>query len=140
MKKSETIDNAAEAARAEPPVKWCVRCGRKIEWRRKWRRNWDQVRYCSLKCRREKLTAMDRKLEKAILQLLRTRRRGASICPSEVARFVRPPDEEASWRELMEPARNAARRLAARGQIAFQQEGRSVDPSTAKGPVRLKLN
>jgi hypothetical protein len=39
----------------------------------------------------------------------------------------------------MEPARNAARRLAAKNRIVFVQKGKPVDPSTAKGPVRLKL-
>jgi hypothetical protein len=52
---------------------------------------------------------------------------------------VQPPDEKESWRLLMASARNAARRLAARNQIVFMQSGRLVDPSTAKGPIRLKL-
>ena len=34
------------------PPKTCERCGRPFEWRRKWARDWDQVRYCSERCRR----------------------------------------------------------------------------------------
>ena len=130
---------AARASGAAPRVKWCAVCGRKIEWRRKWRRDWDHLKRCSEKCRRTTLTPADLELEKAILLLLRARRQGASICPSEAARWVRPPGANESWRELMEPARNAARRLAARNRIVFLQAGRRVDPSRARGPVRLKL-
>jgi hypothetical protein len=67
------------------------------------------------------------------MELLGERARGASICPSEAARRIRPDD----WRGLMEPTRMAARRLAARGAVVFLQKGRRVNPSTARGPVRL---
>ncbi|WP_369333679.1 DUF2256 domain-containing protein [Corallococcus carmarthensis] len=30
-----------------PPPKPCAVCGRAITWRRKWARDWEQVRYCS---------------------------------------------------------------------------------------------
>lgn len=34
------------------PPKTCERCGRPFEWRKKWERDWDNVKYCSEKCRR----------------------------------------------------------------------------------------
>ena len=34
------------------PSKPCARCGRPFTWRRKWARDWEQVRYCSEACRR----------------------------------------------------------------------------------------
>jgi hypothetical protein len=40
---------------------------------------------------------------------------------------------------MMEPARAAARRLVAAGRIVITQGGHPVDPSHAKGPIRLKL-
>jgi sarcosine oxidase gamma subunit len=104
-------------------------------WRRSWAANWDSVRYCSDACRRRKVSTVDAQLEAAILQLLHARARGATICPSEAARAV-APDE---WRELMEPARRAARRLMAAGTVEITQAGRVVDPSTAKGPIRVRL-
>jgi hypothetical protein len=58
----------------------------------------------------------------------------ASICPSEAAREVFPSD----WSSRMEEARRAARRMTALGQIEITQGGRVVDPSTAKGPIRLR--
>jgi len=114
-------------------TKTCAKCGRTIEWRRKWSRNWDEVRYCSAQCRTKRLSKIDRVLEREILDLLDARA-GKSICPSEVARAVEPD----AWRELMEPARQAARRLVAKGEVVITQRGRIVDGSTAKGPIRIR--
>lgn len=33
------------------PTKTCATCGRPFAWRRKWARVWDEVRYCSDRCR-----------------------------------------------------------------------------------------
>ncbi|MCX6529313.1 MAG: DUF2256 domain-containing protein [Actinobacteria bacterium] len=33
------------------PPKICATCGRPFEWRRKWARDWENVRYCSDRCR-----------------------------------------------------------------------------------------
>ena len=117
-----------------PPEKTCVACGRRIEWRRKWERDWENVRYCSAGCRRRGVTDVDRDLERAITDLLYARAAGKTICPSEAARRVDAED----WRDLMEPARRAARRLVDAGSVEMTQGGRVVDPSTAKGPVRLR--
>lgn len=118
-----------------PEPKVCAVCGRAIEWRKKWARSWDQVKYCSDACRRGKLKPVDAALEAAILDLLAARNDSATICPSEAARRVNPQD----WRTLMEPARRAARRLVAADRLDITQKGRVVDPSTAKGPIRLRL-
>lgn len=36
------------------PQKTCAACGRPFAWRKKWARDWDQVRFCSDACRRGK--------------------------------------------------------------------------------------
>ncbi|OWY37518.1 DUF2256 domain-containing protein [Xenophilus sp. AP218F] len=36
------------------PSRPCAACGRTMSWRKKWRANWDAVRYCSNRCRRGK--------------------------------------------------------------------------------------
>ena len=36
------------------PRKTCLACGRPFTWRKKWERDWDQVKYCSDRCRRAK--------------------------------------------------------------------------------------
>lgn len=105
-----------------------------MTWRKSWERNWDQVKYCSDACRKNKVSDTDRELEASILDLLGRRKVGATICPSEAARAV-GGDE---WRELMEPARRAARRLVDAGDVEITQQGRVVDPSTAKGPIRIR--
>ncbi|MGZ6793346.1 MAG: DUF3253 domain-containing protein [Mycobacteriales bacterium] len=117
-----------------PAPKTCAGCGREITWRKKWARDWEQVRWCSDGCRRRGLTAQDGALETAVLDLLEQRARGATICPSEAARVVGGE----SWRDLMEPARAAARRLVAAGEVDVVQGGAVVDPSTAKGPIRIR--
>lgn len=94
---------------------------------------WEEVRYCSRRCRSLKLGETDRALEQAILALLAERARDATLCPSEAARHVRPED----WRLWMERTRMAARRLVARGEVQILQRGRPVDPSTARGPIRI---
>ena len=118
---------------AAVPTKPCVVCGRTITWRKKWERDWDAVRYCSAACRRG-LSADDRALEQSVLTLLEARAAGATICPSEAARAVGGDD----WRALMEPARSAARRLVASGDVEITQGGAVVDGSTAKGPIRVR--
>jgi hypothetical protein len=36
------------------PTKVCVTCGLPFTWRKKWEKVWDDVKYCSEKCRRNK--------------------------------------------------------------------------------------
>ena len=127
-------DGAAGRRAGTPPDRVCAGCGRTIAWRRALAADWDHVRWCSDACRRRGVRPVDRDLEAAIAGLLDARARGATICPSEAARVVAPD----GWRELMEPARRAARRLVAAGELEIVQGGRVVDPSTAKGPIRLR--
>ena len=78
---------------------------------------------------------VETQLEEAIRALLATRT--GTICPSEAARRV-GGDDEAGWRPLMEPARQAARRLVAAGEVEVTQRGEVVDPATATGPIRIR--
>ena len=109
----------------------CAACGREFGWRRKWKQCWSQVRYCSARCRRDRVRPVDRRLEEAIRELLRGRT--GTICPSEAARRIGARD----WRGLMQPARAAGRRLAEREEIVVLQRGRRVEPSAAVGPIRF---
>ncbi|MDG1704407.1 MAG: DUF2256 domain-containing protein [Pseudomonadales bacterium] len=36
------------------PQKICATCAKPFAWRKKWSRDWDQVLYCSERCRRNK--------------------------------------------------------------------------------------
>lgn len=110
--------------------KTCAACDRPVASREEG----DEASWCSEACRRAGVTATDLALERSVLELLAQRAGGATICPSEAARAVGGED----WRPLMEPARAAARRLVAQGEVEVVQGGRVVDPSTAKGPIRLR--
>jgi len=115
----------------------CAVCGRAMTPRKRWRGSYDEVKYCSKACRRRRgLSDIDRRLEATIVELVERRGPGKTICPSEAARAVAPDDD--AWRALMEQVRQAARRMVARGELEITQRGRVVDPSTAKGPIRLR--
>ncbi|MEV0258577.1 DUF3253 domain-containing protein [Streptomyces sp. NPDC050732] len=79
----------------------------------------------------------DRRLERAILELLDRRSPSSTICPSDAARAVYGGDDD-GWRALMEPARRAARRLVTAGEVEITQGGRPVDPADARGPIRIR--
>ena len=117
----------------EPAEKTCASCGRRIEWRARWSKDWDAVRFCSDACRSHGVTDVDRGYEQGIRTLLAGRAAIATICPSEVARAAAE-----DWRPLMEPVRRAARRLVAAGEVEIVQGGQVVDPSTARGPIRIR--
>ncbi|WP_134095815.1 DUF2256 domain-containing protein [Novosphingobium sp. PhB55] len=34
------------------PTKICAACARPFSWRKKWERDWENVRFCSERCRR----------------------------------------------------------------------------------------
>ncbi len=39
------------------PSKICVVCGRPFTWRKKWERVWDELKYCSDRCRQNKASS-----------------------------------------------------------------------------------
>jgi len=77
----------------------------------------------------------DAELERTILSLLDDRALSSTICPSDAARAVGTVD---SWRSLMDPARDAARRLVEAGEVVITQGGEVVDLDTARGPIRIR--
>ena len=44
--------------KANLATKICLTCGRPFTWRKKWERDWDQVKYCSDACRRGKASSV----------------------------------------------------------------------------------
>ncbi|MEK9595922.1 MAG: DUF2256 domain-containing protein [Rhodospirillaceae bacterium] len=46
---------ARARAKADLPHKDCVTCGRPFSWRRKWANCWDDVKYCSQRCRNHRV-------------------------------------------------------------------------------------
>lgn len=89
----------------------------------------------------------DTEIAAAIASLLAQRRADASICPSEVARRLRPAD----WRDLMPAVRRVAVDLARAGRLRITQGSATVDvapadpaphprgdPATLRGAIRLR--
>ena len=69
MARRQHRTGAAEASDPTRAAKSCAACGRRIEWRAKWARDWEHVRYCSDACRARGVRAVDRELEQAIITL-----------------------------------------------------------------------
>lgn len=117
-------------------TKVCKVCGRRFHWQKRWEKNWDSIKICSQKCRRQGLDRMDQEIEKTILALLEKRSgggQGKTICPFEVAQLLFGKNAH----EEMERVRQAARRLAFRGEVAVYQKGKIVDPFSFRGPIRV---
>ncbi|MCL3882435.1 DUF2256 domain-containing protein [Marivita sp. GX14005] len=52
--------------KADLPVKICATCARPFAWRRKWSKVWDEVRYCSDRCRRERKQGFSNETEQPL--------------------------------------------------------------------------
>ncbi|MEU6062218.1 DUF3253 domain-containing protein [Streptomyces sp. NPDC047097] len=77
------------------------------------------------------------RLEETVLRLLDQRAENATICPSDAARAAHS-DSGDGWRALMDPVREAVRRLVAAGRVEVVQHGEVVDMDTARGPIRVR--
>ncbi|MCV7369584.1 hypothetical protein CRI77_09230 [Mycolicibacterium duvalii] len=78
---------------------------------------------------------LPQRLEAGIRALAERRGPGSSTCPSDAARAVGGE----RWRDLLDCARDIARRLAQRGEVQITQRGVVLDPHGAwRGPVRIR--
>ena len=119
--------------------KICRTCGRAFAWSEARARDWDVTKYCSQACSGYAKGERDAELEAAILELLGERGAGKTICPSDAAKRVGGVAARRDWEGLMQPAREAARRLVRAGKIVVMQNGRVVDAERAKGALRFGL-
>ena len=53
------------------PTKDCLTCGRPFSWRKKWERAWDEIKFCSGRCRRAKETATTAKAAPVAIKVIR---------------------------------------------------------------------
>jgi len=40
--------------KANLPIKICLHCNRPFHWRKKWEKTWEEVKYCSEGCKKNK--------------------------------------------------------------------------------------
>ena len=84
--------------------------------------------------------SIEQQFESVILQLLKERGSGKTICPSEAARIMAKLDGKPEcWRDWLEQARATAIHMSKQGQVAMLQHGKKIDPDKIKGPIRLQL-
>ena len=112
-------------------IKHCASCARPFERQKKFEKNWDEIKYCSSKCRREKLEKKQSDLEKLITQKLEM---VTNICPSQIAR----EEFGDKWKEQMEPIRCACRRLHLAEEILITQNKKAVTTLNFRGPIRIQ--
>ncbi|MBM3452178.1 MAG: DUF2256 domain-containing protein [Bacteroidetes bacterium] len=36
------------------PIKICTTCNKEFSWRKKWEKNWNEVKFCSQRCRKNR--------------------------------------------------------------------------------------
>ena len=53
-KKNQVILWPVAHKKVNLPQKVCPVCDRPFAWRKKWARDWEQVKYCSEKCKRQR--------------------------------------------------------------------------------------
>lgn len=129
------LKDKSNSCHARAP-KACSYCGREITYRKKWEKNWEEVKFCSDRCRSDsrKYKKESLELETKILGLLEHRGKGKTICPSEVLGNLEKQDTE-----KMEQVRRAARRLVHADKIEILQKGQIINPSDFRGPIRLRM-
>lgn len=76
----------------------------------------------------------DKEIRDEILRLLLIDSRVSSICPSDVARSLRP-----QWRQWMPLVMEIAAEMAKDREIEVILNGQPVDIEKVKGPIRLRL-
>ncbi|MGL5081939.1 MAG: DUF2256 domain-containing protein [Microcoleaceae cyanobacterium] len=50
---------ARQKSKSDLPLKVCIVCGRPFTWRKKWAACWEDVKYCSERCRRRRNQATE---------------------------------------------------------------------------------
>ena len=73
-------------------------------------------------------------IQDEILRQVSARDLGKSICPSEVARALRPE----AWQSLMGAVRQAAVALARDGRLEVLRKGRPAELEDLRGVIRLR--
>lgn len=77
--------------------------------------------------------------EETILEMLASRGKHKSICPTDAAKALAGNPSDESWRKFLTPVKQAAQRLARAGKIEILRKGKPIDPELLHGVIRLRL-
>ena len=113
-------------------IKHCSSCGRPFEKQKRFEKNWDEIKYCSAKCRKERLETKQIELEEFMLKKLTT---VSNICPSQVAEEFYGKDK---MKQMMEPIRCAYRRLHLAKRLKITQKKKQLTSLNFRGPIRIE--
>lgn len=116
--------------------KTCLWCYRPFDFRKKWEKTWEKVKYCSEDCRansknKKKILERDRLISKTIEMV--EERKPKSLCPSEVVRQLFE-----DWKPQMEPVRQVCRLLHLEKKLKITQNRKRVEDLNFKGPIRIQ--
>lgn len=117
----------------------CAVCGRRMDWRKRWRNNWQSVKYCSSSCRRSSRDVERHNLETRILAMLNQQPGKACLDLDGMTAKLFDASSR-SFHQHRVSVHNAARRLCNRGVTSLFRQGRPVDPSKANRTACIKLN
>ena len=96
------------------------------------KKNWDEIKYCSAKCRKERLETKQNELEEFILKKLTI---VSNICPSQIATELYGEDK---MKQMIEPVRCACRRLHQAKRLKITQNKKPVTSLNFRGPIRIE--
>ncbi len=119
--------------------KLCKACRKPFVWTEKRALDWDVAKFCSFACGGYEPGEKAGELEAAILELLRERGRSREIDPTAVAKMVGGTEARRDWEALLEPSREAARRLVKARKAVVIQKDKVIEVSALKGPFLLRL-
>jgi hypothetical protein len=54
MRDAQPSNKSYRGNKSALPSKPCTACGLPMSWRKRWAKNWDEVKFCSDACRRNK--------------------------------------------------------------------------------------
>lgn len=116
-----------------PPDKICEACGRAFSWRKRAARTWDQVRYCSRRCRSAGAYAPPESLILTIVETLAQPAPGRAWTVIALERALRPRGHTST--EL----RVALRGLVREARVLALDGPRKIAPERLQNATYLRL-
>ncbi len=120
MKSSNTVES-----------KICLSCGREMTYRKKWEKNWDEVKYCSDECRRNK-NKYD--FRETILNALNQATTKSILSVEDVIKTL-----DSTTPDTVEHIRRSVRLLYHEKKIEVLQNNKIIDGGNFKGAISFRL-